>query len=69
MVMPDPKMLNPWTITGRRNEHFAGYTVVVNAALDESLLKDRLKPGPFELIHCSSVETAQAIADWLNGDG
>jgi hypothetical protein len=61
-------MLNPWTVTGRRNEYFAGYTVVVDEALDESLLKDRLRPGPFEKIHCSSVDTAQRIADWLNAD-
>jgi hypothetical protein len=53
-------------VSGRRNDHFAGYTVTIHDALEPSQLRDRLRPGPFELIHCSSPETAQRIADWLN---
>jgi hypothetical protein len=26
----------------------------------------RMLPGPWETIRCSSLETAQRIADWLN---
>lgn len=41
------------------------------AALDWNTLREyltaRLLPGPWETIHCSSRETAERIADWLNG--
>lgn len=56
----------PWVVSGRRNAHFAGYTVTIADALEPNDLRDRLRPGPFEIIHCSSVETACRIARWFN---
>lgn len=48
-----------------------GYPVALDTALDWNHMRaglgERLLPGPWETIHCSSLETAQRIADWLNG--
>lgn len=42
------------------------YPVVLDWNRLRDLLGWRLLPGPWETIRCSSRDTAQRIADWLN---
>lgn len=46
------------------------YPVALDTALDwhtaRTYCYNRMLPGPWETIRCSSLETAQQIADWLN---
>lgn len=46
------------------------YPVALDTALDWNALNNmrvwRRLPGPWETIRCSSQNTAQRIADWLN---
>jgi hypothetical protein len=60
--------MNPkWIVYPREGD---GYPVALDTATDLNHLREtchrRLFPGPWETIRCSSVDTAQAIADWLN---
>lgn len=56
-----------WIVYDRSGD---SYPVALDSALDwNHVLEgfgDRLLPGPWETIRCSSFETAQRIADWLN---
>ena len=59
-----------WIVYDRSGD---SYPVALDTALDWNALRDycarRLLPGPWETIRCSSADTAQRIADWLNGQG
>lgn len=56
-----------WIVYSRSGD---AYPVALDTALDwnhaRGMLAKRLLPGPWETIRCSSLETAQRIADWLN---
>ena len=56
-----------WIVYDRTGD---SYPVALDAALDWYTAREychmRMLPGPWETIRCSSLETAQRIADWLN---
>jgi len=56
-----------WMVYGKTGD---SYPVALDTALDWNRVVDsglyRLLPGPWETIRCSSMFTAQRIADWLN---
>lgn len=58
-----------WIVYDRCN---GGYPVALDTAMDWHTARDycyqRLLPGPWETIYCSSYETAQRIADFLNSE-
>ena len=74
MPLPPPVIIGNatpprWTVARGQNAGIFGmaYPVVLDSALDPNdVLRYRFLPGPFETILCSSVDTAQRIADWLN---
>lgn len=57
-----------WIVYDRSGD---SYPVALDTALDQETarryLSARMLPGQFETIRCSSRDTAQRIADWLNG--
>jgi len=57
-----------WIVYNRSGD---SYPVALDTALDWNMARDycvqRMLPGPWETIRCSCLETAQRIADWLNG--
>lgn len=60
--------MNPqWIVYDRSGD---GYPVALDSALDPNIFRDwmmqRMLPGPWETIRCSSFDTAQDIAEWLN---
>ena len=56
-----------WIVYARTGD---SYPVALDTAMDWNMVRDycveRMLPGPWETIRCSSADTAQAIADWLN---
>ena len=56
-----------WLVYDRTGD---SYPVALDHALDWHTLRNcqysRMLPGPHETIRCSSRDTAQRIADWLN---
>ena len=56
-----------WIVYDRTGD---SYPVALDTALDWYTAREychmRMLPGPRETIRCSSLETAQRIADWLN---
>ena len=56
-----------WIVYDRSGD---SYPVALETALDWHSLREtlqrRLLPGPWETIRCSNLDTARAIAEWLN---
>ena len=58
-----------WVVGGGQNAGGFGrcYPVVLEDKLDPNdVFRFKTLPGPFETILCSSADTAQRLADWLN---
>lgn len=58
-----------WVVASRQNAGVFGacYPVLLESTLDPNdVLRYKRLPGPFETILCSSADTAERLAEWLN---